>query len=322
MENQPPKPEINRWRRMIELHSLGELSEAEFAELNTAMAESREVRDLYRRSCHADMRLQRLSSEADLPGKSSPRAASFFARPIAAAAAGLILGVFCTSAIWAASEAGRETILTLFQDSFESGPDPVPAGGPVPSDAWGGDYAEIVTGTRGIEPVEGKRMLGFLRADYEGKENAIGYVGDLYRLIDLREQESILADGMAIVTVEAALGSSRINDPERFVASLSLNALESVPESSEEWRSLISTPRSLEELALAAARRSKGLALGESWQPIEIELRLPRETRFLLVGLHVADHQAMRKHGITPPAVRFEGQFADDVRVTLRKVRQ
>ena len=321
-EHQQPEPELNRWRRMIELHLLGELSEAEFAELNAAMRESREVRDLYRRACHADMRLQRLGIEEATPEPVSPaKLAGFFARPLASAAAGLVIGAFCTSMLWAASESGRETILTLFQDSFESGPDPVPAGGPVEPDIWGGDFAEIVHAVPSVEPVDGERMFRFLRADYEGKENAVGYVGDTYRVIDLHGHQTTLADGDAAVTVEAAFGSTPFEDSGRFNANLSLNALGAVPASADEWRALISTPRLLDEVALASARRREILSPGGSWQRIRLEMRLPQETRNLLIGLHVGDQQAARKHGIAPPAVQFDGQFADDVRVTLRKTK-
>ncbi len=319
-ENQPPEPDSNRWRRMIELHLLDELSEAEFAELNTAMQEDREVRDLYRRACHADMRLQRLSSEAAVTQPISMKPASFFARPFAAAAAGLMLGVFCTSMIWAASESGRETILTLFQDSFESGNSPIPAGGPVESDAWGGDFAEIVDSGAFSEvtPVDGKRMFRFRRADYKGKENPVGYVGDIYRVIDLHEQAAVIAVEDSIVMVEAAFGSVQFEESGRFVGSISLNAFDAVPQDGDEWRALIGTPRRMEEFALASARRRDALSSQGSWHPIRLEMRLPRGARFLLIGLHLGDQRAPREYGSTPPAVQFDGQFADDVRVTLR----
>lgn len=187
------------------------------------------------------------------------------------------------------------------------------------ADAWGGDYSEIVDGIPSFEPASGTRMLRFLRADFDGKEAPVGYVGDLYRVIDLRRHTSELAAGDAVVVVEAAFGSVPFEESDRFSANLSLNALDTVPADAEGWRAMISTPRRLEEFTLASARRRQKLSSVDPWQQVSIELRLPPETRYLLIGLHVADLQAARDRGNTPPAVEFEGQFADDVQVTLRR---
>ncbi|MDF1813097.1 MAG: hypothetical protein P1V20_12945 [Verrucomicrobiales bacterium] len=247
---------------------------------------------------------------------------ALLSRPIVAAAAGLILGVFFTSAIWAATETGRQKILTLFHDSFEFGSPPVPVGGPVNPDAWGGDYVEISGATSGIEPIHGERMLRFLRADYEGKEDAVGYMSDIYRVIDLKKYSSRFADGNSVVAVEADFGSVPLDDADRFFANLSVYALAQVPTNTQSWQVLIGTPRRMEEVALASARRSRGLegSPGMSWQKLSLEMRLPQETNYLLIGLHTGDRLAAGESGSeTPPAVQFEGQFVDDVKVKLRR---
>lgn len=245
---------------------------------------------------------------------------SLFSRPWISAAAGLMIGIFCTSAVWAATETGRQKLLTIFHDSFESGPAPLSIGGPVDPGTWGGDYVEI-TENASVEPFDGKRVLRFLRADYAGKENPVGYVADIYRVIDLQDDVSLLANGEATASVQAALGSTSIGDPDRFIGNISLNALEEVPASAEEWRTLIGTPRRMEEASLASARRREALSPVETWQQIDIEMRLPAKTRYLLIGLHVSDQHAARNQGIAPPAVEFEGHFADDVKVTLGRMR-
>ena len=245
---------------------------------------------------------------------------SILSRSWISAAAGLLIGVFCTSAVWAATETGRQKLLTIFHDSFESGQVPLSVGGPVDLGTWGGDYVEI-TDNASVEPFDGEHLLRFLRADYTGKEESVGYVSDLYRVIDLRNNASLIVNGDATATVQAAFASTSIGEPDRFIGNISLNAFKEVPATAEEWRTLIGTPRRMEETALASARRREALSPVETWQQIDIEMRLPGKSRFLLIGLHVADQQAARNHGITPPAVKFEGQFADDIRVTLGRMR-
>lgn len=318
--------------KLIEGHLNGTLSRDELEALNRLLENDAAARARYLALATLDEGLQDLAaggageeaaSRDALPGSlagSAGEKISVFSRPLAAAAAGLILGVFCTSAIWAASESGRQKILTLFQESFESGADPLPSGAPIEPGSWGGDFAEISGAVPGVVPVDGQRMFRFLRADYEGKENPIGYVGDIYRVIDLRRHTSRFADGDAVVVVETAFASAADGESKQFFANLSLNALDKVPAEAEAWRTLISGARRLDEVSLASARRRHALspASGNPWQRVSVELRLPRETRFLLIGLHVADRQAARTHGGAPPAVRFSGQFADDVRVFLR----
>ncbi|QDT60376.1 hypothetical protein SV7mr_28970 [Stieleria bergensis] len=245
---------------------------------------------------------------------------SMLSSPWISAAAGLLIGVVCTSAIWAATETGRQKLLTSFRDSFESGPVPQSVGGPVDLEAWGGDYVEIAD-CASVEPFDGKRALRFLRADYAGKENPVGYVADIYRVIDLRGNSSLLANGDALATVQAMFSSTSIGDPDRFIGNLSVNALAEVPASAEAWRTLIGTTRRMEEASLASARRREVLSPEAAWQQIDVEMRLPTKAQFLLIGLHVADHQAARSHGFAPPAVKFENQYVDDVRVTIGRVR-
>ncbi len=47
-------------------------------------------------------------------------------------------------------------------------------------------------------------MLRLLRADYDGKPSADGYVTDLYQLIDLRPYQREFADDGAVLEFSAA----------------------------------------------------------------------------------------------------------------------
>ncbi len=243
---------------------------------------------------------------------------NFFSR-IGAAVSGLLLGIILTTAIWAATASARTRVLNIFHDSFESGPSPVASGSPMEPDAWGGDHAKIVEALPSIQPANGKRMLRFLRADYVGKDPPTGHMGDVYRVIDLQGHTSELSHGDTLAAVEAAFGSVPFDESQLFHAKLTMYALAKLPADEAAWHVLIRAPVHLAEGSLASASRRQELSSDITWQQLSLEMRLPSEARYLLIGLHVADGYAARKHGSSPPAVEFEGQFADDVRVTLRR---
>ena len=242
----------------------------------------------------------------------------FLAR-LSAAVLGLVIGILSTAAIWAATTLKQQQVVTIFHDSFESGPSPVASGAPLDTDAWGGDYSEIVEAWPSLRPVDGKRMLRFLRADYPGKEKQVGYFGDLYRVIDLRGDVSQFADGNAVVSVEAAFASLVLEESGRFSPHLLLHALEKLPANAEAWHAMIEIPRRLEEASLASASRQELFLSSDPWRHMSLEMRLPPKTRYLLVGLHIGDMEAARYSGGLPSDVVFQGQFVDDVRVKLHR---
>ncbi|MDF1756184.1 MAG: hypothetical protein P1U89_25580 [Verrucomicrobiales bacterium] len=251
--------------------------------------------------------------------RSIPVIAAFLSRPLFAAAAGLLIGVFCTSAIWAATGSGRQKIFNLLHESFESGNPPEVTGIPIETGMWGGDFTEIVTATEGVSPRHGERMLKFLRADHKGKKNPVGYVGDLYRVIDLRGHESILENDDAVVSVESAFCSIPFAEPDRFVCGLGIYALSSLPSGNDSWKNWPLFETRLSEESLATAQRWISLSpSGLEWQKGRAELRLPTESRYLLVVIHLSDRSAILPSG-EPPAVEFTGQFIDDVRITLKR---
>ncbi len=236
-----------------------------------------------------------------------------------AAAAGLLAGIFCTTAIWAATETGRRKIVTLLQDSFESEADLLSAGGPVNSDVWAGDYAEITSETSGVTPLDGKQMFRFLRADFEGKEKPIGYSGDIYRLVDLQSYEHLLEDGGASVEVHAAFGSIPVEVSNRFECHLTVSAFSEVPKDIENWRAILIEPSSDEPTALASSMRRMSFPRSSSyrWMRNSLSMQIPPEARFLLIAIRLVDTSASESYRRGSLAVQFEGQFLDDVRVKL-----
>ena len=253
-------------------------------------------------------------------GKPSPIISGLFHRPLISAAAGLVLGIFCTSAIWAASQSGRQKILTLIHESFEFAPSPSVTGIPTELETWSGDFTEVVEMTDGLLPLHGERMLQFLRADHDAKESAVGYICDLYRVVDLRPYGLAAMKDDTLVSVEAGFRSVPFQDPNRFQCGISIYAMAGVPANREGWNALFETSEKTTENSLATAQRWIFLD-GEAtqWQKGRAELRIPGDAKFLVIGIRVSDRSAIQPDGEEPPAVEFSGQFVDDIRVTLRR---
>jgi uncharacterized protein YnzC (UPF0291/DUF896 family) len=231
-------------------------------------------------------------------------------RPLTAAAAGIVLGMVCTSVVfgYVAPRVGK--VMTLLQENFESGPAPLATGMPVKAGQWTGDFAEVVGEQQGVKPETGGKMLRFLRADYEGKVKPEGsYVGDLYRLIDLRPYRHEFTDGSAVVRTSAGFNSASFPERERYSCAVRAYALSAEMVMSGE----ILNGDSLRDGGLAMA--SEGMPQLDrdprSWQRVESELRLPAEAEFLLIHVSVSN--------LTKDEVKdvFRGHYLDEVRVSL-----
>lgn len=231
-------------------------------------------------------------------------------RPLTAATAGIVLGMLCSSVVfgYVAPRVGK--MVTLFHENFESGPAPLATGMPVKAGEWTGDFAEVVGEQQGVKPETGGKMLRFLRADYEGKVNPAGsYVGDLYRLIDLRPYRHEFTDGRAVVRASAGFNSASFPERERYSCVVRTYALSAEMVMSGAFLN----GASLRDGALATA--SKGMPQLDrdprSWQRVESELRLPAEAEFLLIHVSVSN--------LTNDEVKdvFRGHYLDEVRVSL-----
>jgi hypothetical protein len=112
-------------------------------------------------------------------------------RSLAAAAAGLIIGMFGTSAVFGyvrpKALAGPATPLALADADFESNVSAGARGIPGKPGEWSGDYSRVVTAEQGVVPYHGRRMLRFLRSDNAlSPPDQRSYVGEIAQVIDLR----------------------------------------------------------------------------------------------------------------------------------------
>ena len=312
---------MNNPEPLIAAYLDGALSDTERAELNTWLkADAANLR----RFTEAVMFEQQIRTAAHATAEQhaaadfdpsivdmKPRSRWLQWRPLMAAAAGLVIGLFCASVAWAYVAPSLGKVITLLQESFESGPAPLVTGVPIEPGRWSGDYTEIVGEQEGVKPESGKKMLRFLRADFEGKAKPEGsYISEVHQLIDLRPYRREFADGGAVVQLSAAFNAFSFPAEEAFVCSVSLQALDA--ETAINGSTRIGETLLID--CLAMARNSRQLDRDpESWQRLNAELRLPPNADFILIRIALAhSNKAQRRE-------TFDGHYLDGVRLTLAR---
>lgn len=298
----------------------GRAADDEADRLNALLRDSAAARDEYLRlaDMHACMAVdERLWCGAvdceptSRPANAFPAPHGGWRRPFVAAVLGLLAGLGCAGLVFAYVVPLASRAIGLLHSSFESGAPPLTTGMPSLAEVWSGDYSEVVGVDQGVIPHDGRRMLRMLRADHEGKAPRLGYVADMYRIIDLRPYRDLLVGGNAVLHVAGAVNAVKFQKHERYSSSVHVYALHapwSVGDRSPEGGDLV-------ELSLASARRAlRDVDRDtETWQPVTGELRLPAETSFVLVALsisHATPEQQASRH-------TFDGHYFDDVRVWL-----
>lgn len=311
--------------RLIQGHLDDVLSDAEQAEFAAVMRNSEAARARFWElaEVHGLARdAARLAwpeddvSEPSIMSIASTAARSRFAqlRSVGLVAAGLLLGVFMSGLAWAIVRPTLAPAAMLLAEDFETTRAPLAAGRPSSADVWSGDFTEVVAAQSGVVPIGGKQMLRFLRADYQGKLNPGGYIGEVYRLIDIRGRRSELAGGEAVVQLSAQFNAAASAETEQYHAGLALFALDAAAATDV----ALGSGSALLDRAQAVTRRSNQLLDRDagSWQKMSTDLRLPPNTDFILVRLSVA-------HGISTRSASghesFAAHFADDVRVVLTR---
>lgn len=231
-------------------------------------------------------------------------------RPVlSAAAAGVVLGMFCTSVVWAYVSPAFVKPLVLMQESFESSSGPLSAGIPRVDGIWGGDYSELVREHQGIRPARGEKMLRLLGPEYEGKTAQNSVRADMYRVVDLRPFRQEIERGEAIVQISALFNSKSPAETSHSDALITLYAFQG----SHAFSQPHPMDSRLSQEAIAKVR--KGIVQldpnPETWEKLQAEMRLPAEAEFLVI------HLGMKPTPASKPADAFAGLYVDDVRLSL-----
>lgn len=306
---------------LIHLHLSGTIGKDDFAELQSLLRSSAEARSALRDLATVDTKLEKLASgnavTQNLLIGPSPVAAEMAAKPtrwlawrsLTAAAAGLVMGLFSASVVFGYVVPMARS-LSLLDENFEEAA-VIAAKVTLEPGVWRGDHAVVVGAEQEVKPLIGEKMLRFLRSDAESKARlAGGHIADVYRLIDLRGVRQDFSDDEAVVQASASVNAVPFSEEESFGCAIALFALdaESLPESA----SYIGTALESEANAMARSSRTKLDHDPASWQRLTTEMRLPANTEFLVVRLHIS--QNFESDGSSV----FTGSYADVVRVTLR----
>ena len=228
-------------------------------------------------------------------------------RPLTAAAAGILFGMFCTSVVFGyVGPRVMEMVKTVFSEGFESGVTQTEPGLPREVGQWGGDEAEVVSSTSQVKAHGGAKMLRFLSATYPGENSPRSQWGDVYRIVDVR---GLAGAGSTVARVSASFARGTVDVEAQFSCSVDAMALE---------QNLSELPSRLDLMWLrqhssAAGLRKVALPSAQEWKQVSVEVPITPETRFVVLHLAVVQEQPALKFGV----VQFPSHFMDDVKVEL-----
>jgi len=298
----------------------GTLDEANFARFQSLLRDSADSRRTLRSLSAVEAKLTqlaaihpetvRLLSETARERVPSFRWLSW--RSLTAAAAGIVFGMLCTSVVFGFGARSVEKVVSLLQESFESGPAPLVTGIPQDVNLWSGDFSEVVEKYEGLKPAQGTKMIRMLRSDFKGKASSMpNRQGDLSRVIDVRPFMREANGGEIVMTLSALFNAAPFPDSQRYDGVVTLYAL----------GELGSTEESLMEDALAISNGSCNSMDRDpsSWQSASTRFLLPTGTEFVM--LKVSFRRWPKGSGdqpSLPDLMTFAGHFVDDVRASIR----
>lgn len=156
----------NDWHDLVQRHMAEMLNEEEAVTLHKALSTDPEVRRLYLRYMSLDVALEahagareRVNEMLLSPHRTGapPLRGWLQWRPVTAAAAGLVMGLFGATMVWAFATHHRS--LPLVREGFEALPPIVREHFPVTAGHWSVVGAKVVGAEGGVSPKQGLRML-------------------------------------------------------------------------------------------------------------------------------------------------------------------
>lgn len=298
-ESSSNPPNRARWCELIDLHLLGTISKQEAIELEAALQSSREAREDYRQRCNLDSALRQEAAGQTMSIRvASPKPARWLAwRPLTAAAAGIVFGMFCTSVVFGfVVQRGfeKKMPLAVAEPGFENPQMPLARGFPDASAHWGGDEARVVAAENGVSAKDGKWMLRL-------EASPMRMPRFVYQVLDLTSMPSSMSAETREIEISASFAAADAGSSMRcmmraFAVSESREALDTT------W---------LEHRDEAIASASRGLDVmggGNRWQTLSLKIQVPRAARSLVLFFGV------RTPDKTVPKV---AHYIDDVQVSL-----
>lgn len=297
-------PRFELIRRCRDGHATAE----ELAELEASLREDVGFRKAYVQYANIDVALIAVSKAITFPietNKPSGRSPWLSWRPLSAAAAGIMIGLFCTSLVYGfvatRVKAVKRISLEVFDHGFEDTKQDIDDGMPRRSGQWGVDSAVVVGTENGVRPVEGKQMLRLEPIPREKKVK--NHASRVYHVLDLG---SLPTDAISIdteVKVTASFYSSKSELCSRYL--IRAVALSEAPEKATRdfWS------KTENDDVVSMSQRIDSVPGESNWQRFSLKMPLPRGSKTLVFIL-----------GAVPPENASENAFVhylDDVQVTL-----
>ncbi len=229
--------------------------------------------------------------------------------PWLAAAAGVALGMFFTSVVFAFVVPAMEKQLTILETDFENIPSPEPTGVPRSFGAWSGDFSELVTAQHGVTPRSGATMWRFLRADNAvGRRAPFSYVGEAIHAIDLRPLRAAGMPPGSQIEICAWFAQGAVSPGSRFHWNIKAAAFEgAVAEAPERWL------RWSESSAILAQREVAADEEPGRWQRLSVTMLFPDNADYLVFECAAVQRQPVISTGVA----EFPAHYVDDVRVRI-----
>lgn len=274
-------------RDLIDAYLGDRLEAKDHSALQELLRHDADARRLLRDLATVDAKLERLASTepATVSHATSDRASESPAqgrllwlnwRPLTAAAAGIVFGMFCTSVVFGfVVQRGfeKKTPLALVQPSFEDTAMPLVNGFPDASARWGGDEARVVAAENGVQPKGGAFMLRLEPA-------AKGSPRSIYQVLDLTSLPPVADGQMRQIEVAASFAAADASASVRYF----IRAF-AVAESREELDAAWLDRR--DEALSSAMIGLDGVPGDQAWQTFGLRVQVPPTARSLVLFLGV-----------------------------------
>jgi hypothetical protein len=148
-------------------------------------------------------------------------------------------------------------------------------------------------------------MLRFLSGTHQGENSPRSQWGDVYRFVDVR---GLVGAGHTVARLSASFSQGAAGAGQ-FSCSVEALAL-------DEQISSLPSPLNyvwLRQNSSAYGARMRALSAAGEWQDMSVEVPVTPRTQYVLVHLAVIQNSPLLETG----AVRFPGQYMDDVKVEL-----
>lgn len=256
----------------------GEASPEELAQLESRLHEDAGFRLAYVRYMNLDVALGSLSKASEqtglAPAIAFPRRHSWPQwRPLTAAAAGIVFGLFGASVVYGMVARHPFRAQTLLVEGFENAAMPIESGVPARKNVWAG---ELLTpqGAKGqVAPAEGK-LMGVLPPHERRK---LSYA---FRFLDVDSLPAAIAGQTRQIEVTARFHGERPGVRDRFQICLAAFS-EDVTEAREIWNKAAVDEQAL--LHVTRTVKTEPDAFG--WVTVHSVIDVPEGTKSLLVSL-------------------------------------